>query len=654
MGGHFLYYLLGNGFIQGINFMVLPIIGRHFSPAEYAVVPLLEIYLMVFSWLTSMMLLSGLDRYYFDDKYNRKEVLNCIFTFQLGASLTAFAVITAAVWYIEALAHYRYLVIIASLQQALLQVYLLPMETLKLNKKPARFLGYSLAKTAIYIAVFAAFVLGLKRDITAIYEAQTVTLLLMLAVIARSMPDLGNLRLRIDTALLKKLLSFSAPLILAGLGMYTIESSARFFILHYIGSEALGNFSFIYKIVNALTVLMLMPATSVWTPYVFSNLKNESLIKRSMADAFLLMTSAGLIIVLTLLANYYQIVELLSNGKFFIPIEVFGMLSTSYVFYCLLSVLAPGFHIREKPRLLVGYFLLGGAANILFNLLFIPAWQLFGAAAATFCSFLLVFLLYCLNLQRIFAITYAWQPLAIIWGSFAAFSLLIVSGNHSGSDNVFVLLFLAIVGINLGSAWLPSKARPLITHFFNAYNMYSRRLSQAMNEPHTDYIYKVLGRDDIVLLKDFARHRGPDYEEKALKMLANENGFSGLAFIESGTGKIVYLCWVAFAVVEIKEIGKFHKCEKDMAYFLDDFTLPEYRRRNLHSAMMARRLNYCYGRGVRKVHIVIQIFNQYAIRTALNAGFRQERLFVNYRSGALRVALAKFQGRLQLNRGRGG
>lgn len=648
MRSHFLYYLLGNSFIQGINFLALPIIGRHFSPAEYAVVPLLEVYLMIFSWITSMMLLSALDRYYFDERYDRREVLDTVLTFLLSSGLGIFATICIILNYFESLDQYRYLIIVATIQQFLLQLYLFPMEKLKLDKEVRTFIAFSLVKSALYLMAFGLLVIGLKRDIAAIYEAQIIALLILILLFRRYDVGLRSFRLRISQPVLQVLLSFSAPLILAGLGMYIIESSSRVFIVYYVGEEALGNFSFVYKIVNALSVLLIMPLTCVWTPYVFSNLNNEELIKQSMTKVVVLLNSAALLIVITLLANYYDIIQFMSRGKFYIPIQVFGMLSIGYVFYCLLAILAPGFHIREKTRLLVGYFLLGGAANILLNLLLIPKWQLLGAALASFLSFLLIFMLYAVNLQRIFAIKYAWRQLAILWLSFCTISFAIIWTDSHVYNNIFVILFLIVIGCSQGSVWFTRQGEYLIMRFFNMYNMYILVPHNILPEVSVDFQFKILDMDDARSIREFSRERIAGYEEKAIARLQEHTQYRGLAFIEAETGKIVYLCWIAFKPILVSEINRILTFNQETVYFFDDFTLQEYRSRGLHSAMMVRRINYCLEHHKSRVIILIETFNRHPIRTVGKIGFKWEKTFISYRSGTFTRGVKKLQQRFRV------
>ena len=613
-------------------------------------VALLEVYLMIFSWITSMMLLSALDRYYFDQRYDRREVLNTVVTFLLSSGVGTFAIIYIILNFIECLAQYQYLVIVATIQQVLLQLYLFPMEKLKLDKEVKTFLTFSLLKSGIYLVVFGVLVIMLKRDIAAIYEAQIIALVILLLLFRRYDIGLRLYRLRISPAILQVLLSFSAPLILAGLGMYIIESSSRVFIVYYAGEEALGNFSFIYKIVNALSVLLLMPLTCVWTPYVFSNLSNEELIKQSMTKAVVLLNSAALLIVITLLANYDAIIEFMSRGKFYIPIQVFGILSIGYVFYCLLAVLAPGFHIREKTRLLVGYFLLGGTANILLNLLLIPKWQLQGAAAASCLSFLLIFMLYGINLQRIFPIKYAWRQLAIVWLSFCTLSLAIMVTDNHAYDNIFPILFLIVIGCSQGSTWLTQQGENLIIRFFSMYNMYVLVLHRILPESRIDFQFKILGRDDTQMIRDFSRERTAGYEEQVIARLQDDTCYRGLAFIEGETGKIVYLCWIAFQPIFISELKRTLTFNQETVYFFDDFTLEEYRWRGLHRAMMVRRINYCQEHHKRKVIIVIQIFNRHPIRTVWQVGFKWQKTFISYRSGACTRAVKRLQQIIKLLR----
>lgn len=640
---HFLSYLMGNAFIQSINFLVLPVIGRHFTPAEYAVIPIVEIYLMIFCWLTSVMLVSGMNRFYFDDRFKRQELLNTVVTFLL-VSGTAVAGLVCVILSITNMAQaYTYIIMAATIHQVLLHLYTVPFEKLKLEQRPSLFLCYNLVKSLCYLGVFWYLVAICRHGVVAVFEAQVLSSLVVLGMAWYQDTGLHKIRITVNYKILRTLLSFSGPLILAGIGMFLIEYTGRFFILRYLGDEALGHFSFIYKIVNALSVLLLVPANNVWTPYVFQTMGDESSIRKSMGLAVTLMTAAAMAIILGLLSNYELIIDILSKGNFKVPEYVFFLLGAGYLLYSLLAILSPGFHIREKTFLLGRFFLCTGMVNLALNIVLIPEYGLLGAAGAIFGSFLILFILYAINLQKIFPIRYEWTKLGILWIAFLLAAAIIIVGDwRIAENNMVYACFLLVAIISVRGGGLRSILISRLHYFFKAYCLYTLYRDKPIDElPSTGFSFKVLDAGDITEFHRFASLRTPGYFERVVPQLFDQRCFRGLALIDVQTKEIVYVCWIRLQSFYASDLRKQITLDRDEAYFFDDYTLPRYRSLGLHGAMMVRRVNYCIRAGYTRFYIAIQLFHDHPERAAHKIGFRRDKLLIGYRQGSATAAFTK-------------
>ena len=175
MKKNFLSFLIGNLILQGVNFFVLPLIGRYFSPVEYSIIPIIEIYLVALSWISSLMVVSGMARYYFDKRFDRQVVVNNTVTLLLIVGAIALAITLVATSSLSFLQAHGRIILLATVHQLLFQLYALPLEILKLEQKPFRYVILGLIKGVVYLALFAVFTIVLRRDIASIYEAQVLS-----------------------------------------------------------------------------------------------------------------------------------------------------------------------------------------------------------------------------------------------------------------------------------------------------------------------------------------------------------------------------------------------------------------------------------------------------------------------------------------------
>ena len=91
---------------------------------------------------------------------------------------------------------------------------------------------------------------------------------------------------------------------------------------------------------------------------------------------------------------------------------------------------------------------------------------------------------------------------------------------------------------------------------------------------------------------------------------------------DTGGGRIVSYCWIAFNEEWIGEIEMKVRPRREEAYLYDAFTLPQYRCRNLFSALLSNSLEYLRSRGYSRALIFALSSNKPSIRAIEKSGFK--------------------------------
>lgn len=81
-------------------------------------------------------------------------------------------------------------------------------------------------------------------------------------------------------------------------------------------------------------------------------------------------------------------------------------------------------------------------------------------------------------------------------------------------------------------------------------------------------------------------------------------------------------CWVAQGVEWIGEMEIHFRMQPGERYIWDCFTLPEYRRKGLYSALLSQMVKALAGEGVSRIWIGSNLENQSSIKGFENAGFQ--------------------------------
>jgi O-antigen/teichoic acid export membrane protein len=199
------------------------------------------------------------------------------------------------------------------------------------------------------------------------------------------------------------MLRFGVPLVPAGLAMWVLNSSDKYFLNYYAGAADVGIYNVGYKFGSLVTLVS--KAISLATPrFVFSIYKErpnaKAYYKKLITYFFLLMfTGAFLISVFAREATQVFVGPSFQEAYMVIPLIAF-----SYVADSLFDNFGIGISVTGKTYLSALAVFISGVLNIIFNFLLISNYGMMGAAVATLLSFATLALVELYFSQRVYYI----------------------------------------------------------------------------------------------------------------------------------------------------------------------------------------------------------------------------------------------------------
>lgn len=202
-----------------------------------------------------------------------------------------------------------------------------------------------------------------------------------------------SMRWRFDTAKLKEMLSFSLPLVPVAMASYIIMTADRIFLTNMEGLETVGLYSVAVQI-SAIIGLLVSSFRPSWQVWVYRNLANVSpggMRKTVVAiygyGLFLLLVAFVMVFVLPYILPFLLGPDFLKSGAYMPWLILAGVMFGLYTW------MMPFILYIKKTKILNYIMVFIAILNCVLNYFLINKFGAIGAAAATFVSYLVGFIL---------------------------------------------------------------------------------------------------------------------------------------------------------------------------------------------------------------------------------------------------------------------
>jgi O-antigen/teichoic acid export membrane protein len=387
-------------------------------PADYGLLELLDLTLNVIGMLVGLRIGAALIRYYhhFSDPKEKHEVFTTALTFTTALSVFLLVVLqlfshSISRWVSGTSQNYGYFQIVF-ICLAIQTIYLVPENHLLAKKKSVTYSVLSIGSLVSNLSLNIFFLVIMKMGVFGILLSMLVTKSLN-AIIVLTL-TLWKRPYSFSWYKLKKMLIFGIPLVPASLGLFVMHFSDRFFIRIYCGLDYLGLYSLGYKFALILSTMISAPIFRIWNTQRFEIAKSDSApetVGRLFTYYALVMIAAALGI--GLFAD--EAISLMAPSAYKGASTVVPIIVLGYVLYGMANYLTTGIMITYKTKYAAYIQLSCAAINVLLNILLIRTFGVYGAAMATFLTFLVMAVLTFAISQRLYPISFEYGRVSALF-----------------------------------------------------------------------------------------------------------------------------------------------------------------------------------------------------------------------------------------------
>jgi O-antigen/teichoic acid export membrane protein len=396
-----LLYTIGNLFVRSLSFLLLPFYSNLISVKEFGNYALIMSGYAILAAVYQGGLQNGYSKFYFENTEGsyRRNIFSTMFNSVLLVGLCISILFTILAKDLSQLilndAGRSYLIKLAVWTLLLDSLFFTALHLLKTQEQAKKVIYYA-SFSAIFNLIFNIFfVYILRHGINGILEAQLISGIFSLFIIFPVLKK--NIIFKIENVLLKKMIIFSLPLLISGILSSFVDVADRFIINDLMDKNAVGLYSFAYRIALIMNVFVISFRTA-WTPYSLRMYKEKEKYPTIFGANFTKLIAVSLLVflIITLFIDDLFSVKIYSisilNPNYERGINIIPLVMLGYIFSGLVSYYSVYPFVSGKSYHFIISDSIAFVTNIVFNLLLIPVWGLVGAGIATMFSFAFSFI----------------------------------------------------------------------------------------------------------------------------------------------------------------------------------------------------------------------------------------------------------------------
>jgi len=393
LGREGLVYGLGLSLAQLGSFLLLPILTRALSPADYGVVSLALTTGSLLSTLSSAGISSALFRSYYDhdssEGRSRVVLTSLVITTVSGISLVVLMA-AASPWAAKVLfgvSSLAYLAIVIAAESAIRGIQSVAQSVLRADHRPQAFIGVSLmtflGRFALTWAFVAHFELGLPGYAAGTIAGSIAGLLLALVLVR------DRIGKKFDRREARLLIEYGLPIMVANLAAAVLVGADRYFLRAWHGLETVAVYNVGYQLASAVTVFLVTPFTMAW-PTIMLPMKDSPELPRFLRTSLTLVVGFGGWGVVTLAFAGPLLVRIVAPAGYDAAALVLPLIAAANSMVLVQRVLAAGTEVKRKAGRYAVPFILASATVLVLDVLLIPKFGMYGAAVATFAAYVML------------------------------------------------------------------------------------------------------------------------------------------------------------------------------------------------------------------------------------------------------------------------
>jgi O-antigen/teichoic acid export membrane protein len=374
-------------------FIILPLLTKNLTAEDIGSIDLFTTSTLFLTPLIGLGMIQSLTKLYFTVP-DKSKYLSVLATAVLFISSTVFLLVSGILFFTDfiKISEENKLFVLFIVFYVFLSLIIEGYLLLKRNEEAIKeFAFLRLSKAFVDIALTILFLFYFENYWARIM-AMVISSSLIAAIIIFLIRKNPNIKFVWDKAVIKYILSYTWPLILHAFFINILNYADRYLIGDFLGMSDLGKYSVIYQICMVMS-LFINSFSMAWTPFFMRNMAEDSAaFKPLFQKAFkyylfaLLLGGFLLYLIMPLIYRFYV------GEAFLVSKDIYIALLCGYVFQGLYRFKINHLYFLEKTLSIAQISFVGAMVNISLNLIFIVKWGLYGAAFATFVSFLVLYL----------------------------------------------------------------------------------------------------------------------------------------------------------------------------------------------------------------------------------------------------------------------
>ncbi len=408
-------YGLSGYLSKSISLLLLPLYTAVLTPEDYGILDLLGTIVIVSTFL----IISGTDTsvgYYYFRKENfeaRSEIIVSSMYIRLIFSIVGFVIISVFSSYISQLIFGKDLklfVLITGLTIVFQVLHSFLFNLLRLEFRVWLYTFLSSSHVLISILLTFYFVLYLKQGVYGALTAQAITYGLIFTFTIFYVFKRYGFKYSHDWV--KKILSYGFPLIGAGVAVWILNSTDRYFLAHYASLSSVGIYAVGAKLGSIIGIFGGALQTA-WGPYAL-DIQYEKNAKTIYSKVFQLYFYINIILVFTISMFSLDILKVFTQPDFYSAKAVVPFLCASVFFTNAYFIVSIGINITKKLQHTIWITIFSALVNIGLNFMLTPA---YGAVGTAFCimfaNFLIFILTYFIS-QKYYKVDYKYGKILVM------------------------------------------------------------------------------------------------------------------------------------------------------------------------------------------------------------------------------------------------
>jgi O-antigen/teichoic acid export membrane protein len=423
---HSFVYGLSNLSIKLLGLILMPIYTNkmYLSLEEYGALGVLEATSTILIAIFTLALNNGFNRWYWDNQYadKRNSLFYTILVSVISIAIFMCVLLIPSSSVLSGLIFgektYTYVISIMIGTSALQIIQNITNALMRLQSKSGYYSLVNILKLGVVLLATLYLVVFEKRGVSGIYEAQLIASVFYLILISPYV--IRNIKPVFETAILKDIIYYSAPLMLASISGILLSAFDRYCLTYFGELPSVGIYSAGFKIANSIKVVVIGSVQLALMPLMYKKM-NDANCKRFYSNVLKYFTFGVIMVVLFVSLFSYEILNIITvekeylNALYVIPLISFGL-----IFGMMKDTVVIGLNIKKKSTIVGKIIVSVAILNLVLNIIFIPLWGIIGASIATLISQFAYFVFTYKQSQKVFKVPYdiPKQILMIVVGVF--------------------------------------------------------------------------------------------------------------------------------------------------------------------------------------------------------------------------------------------